>query len=85
MLHRESEYTQMNRVLTTEVVILDILFCLLAALLAFLITCKGYLRGQNRDKKLALGIPFQTAFVTLAVFAVVIVAIGFILAKVTIR
>jgi hypothetical protein len=72
----------MNQVLTTEVAILGILFCPLAATVAFLITYEGYLRGQNPDKKLALKIALQTAFVILAVFAVVTVTIGSILARV---
>jgi hypothetical protein len=72
----------MNQVLATEVVMLGILFCPLAAIVAFLITYEGYLRGQNPDKKLALKTALQTAFVTLAVFAVVIVVAGFILAGV---
>jgi len=75
----------MNQVLVTEVVILGILFCPLAAIAAFLITYEGYLRGQNPDKKLALKIALQTAFVTLAVFAVIIGAIGFILVRVIVR
>ena len=75
----------MDQVLTTEVVILGILFCPLAAIIAFLITYEGYLRGQNSDKKLALKIALQTAFVTLAVFAVIIVATAFILARVIVR
>ena len=72
----------MNRVLTTEVVIAGVLFCPLAAIVAFLITYEGYLRGRNPNKKLALKIALQTAFVALAVFAIIVVAIGFILARI---
>jgi O-antigen/teichoic acid export membrane protein len=57
--------------LTTEVVILGFLFCPLAAIVAFLITYRGYLRGQNTNKKLALKIAIETAFVVLAIFAVI--------------
>jgi membrane protein DedA with SNARE-associated domain len=71
----------MNQALTTEVVILGILFCLLAAIMAFLITYEGYSRGQNPDKRLALKVALRTAFVILAVFAVIIVATAFILAR----
>ena len=72
----------MNRMLTTEVVIVGVLFCPLAAIVAFLVTYEGYLRGRNPNKKLALEIALQTAFVALAVFAIIVVAIGFILARI---
>jgi hypothetical protein len=63
-------------------IIIGIPFCLVAALTAFLITYEGYMRGQNADKKLALRMALQTAFGALVVFAVLIVTIGFILARV---
>jgi hypothetical protein len=43
------------------------------------------LRGRNPNKKLALKIALQTAFVALAVFAIIVVAIGFILARVIVE
>ena len=75
----------MNEQLTTLVVTIGIPFCFAGGLTAFLITYAGYLRGQNPDKRLALRIALQTAFVTLAVFAIIIVAIGFILARVIVE
>jgi membrane protein DedA with SNARE-associated domain len=75
----------MNEQLTTLVVTIGIPFCLAAALMAFLITYTAYLRGQNPDKKLALRMALQTVFVALAVFAIIIVAIGFILARVIVE
>jgi membrane protein DedA with SNARE-associated domain len=60
---------------------MDIPFCFAGGLTAFLITYAGYMRGQNPDKRLAFRMAIQTALVTLAVFAVIAVAIGFILVK----
>jgi membrane protein DedA with SNARE-associated domain len=72
----------MNEGLIRLLVIMDIPFCFAGGLTAFLITYAGYMRGQNPDKKLAMKMALQTALIALAVFAVIVVAIAFILAKV---
>ena len=72
----------MDEGLIRVVVILDIPFCFAGALTAFLITYAGYLRGHNPDKKLAFRMALQTSLIALAAFAVIVVAIAFILARV---
>jgi len=62
-------------------IIIGIPFCFAGGLMAFLTTYAGYTRGQNPDKRLVFRMATQTALVTLAVFAVIAVAIGFILVK----
>jgi uncharacterized membrane protein YjgN (DUF898 family) len=75
----------MNEGLIRLTAMIGIPFCLVGGLMAFLITYTAYLRGQNPDKKLALRMALQTVFVALAVFAIIIVAIGFILARVIVE
>jgi membrane protein DedA with SNARE-associated domain len=75
----------MDEGLIRLVVILGIPFCLAGALAAFLITYAGYFRGRNPDKKLAFKLAIQTAFVTLVVFAIILGAIGFVLARVIVQ
>jgi len=60
-------------------------FCFAGGLTAFLITYEGYMRGEKPDKRLAFRMALQTVFVALAVFAIIIVAIGFILARVIVE
>jgi len=63
------------------VVILGIPFCLAAALTSFLITYNEY-SHHYKDKRLAVRIALNIGTVTFAVFVVIVVAIGFILARV---
>ena len=57
-------------------------FCLVGGLTAFLITYQGYMRGEKLDKRLAFAMALQTALVALAVFAVISITVGFVLARV---
>lgn len=72
----------MDEELIRLTVVIGIPFCLVGGLMAFLVTYEGYMRGQNPDKRLAFRIALQTALVGIVVLAVIIVAIGFTLARV---
>jgi hypothetical protein len=77
-----SRYINMDEgLLIRLLVMIGIPFCLVGGLTAFLITYQGYMRGEKPDKKLAFSMALQTALVALAVFAMITIALGFVLAR----
>jgi len=77
-----ARYVNMDEGLIRLALMIGTPLSLASGLTSFLITYEGYIGGQNLDKKLAFRIALQNVLVALAVFAVISITVGFVLARV---